>query len=340
MTGYEEVDYAHAVARVRSLETGLLRPADLERLLEAPSIQEAWKLARELVGIAENTPVSEFETTLGQELARFFAYVASFLPDRSVPNWFYMRHDYHNLKVLMKELWLGEPADTGAYSLVGNYPVEELRRQVLLMDPPGAEDDPEVPSPWRGRLPRPYRTAMAAARSAWESSADPQAIDVVLDRFLFEALEVEARKLGPTIHRVSQCLVDLANLKVLLRSGRLGKNRAFLRLAVLPGGSIPAPRWLDLLGASVDRIAQVAGEPYAAMLYAANGDPGTVERLGDNYVTAVLKEARYVAMGREPVLALLWAKDNDIRNLRIVLSGKLNGVPAPAIRERLRDSYV
>jgi len=339
MMAYEEADYAQAVARCRVLEGRLLRRADLDRLLEAPGVNECWKLARDLAGIQESPPVDDFETSLGSELARFYAYVSAFLPDISVPGWLLLRYDYHHLKVLMKEQWLGEAADEAAYSQLGNYPVARLRSQLRSAESE-EPDDPEAVASWTDRLPHAYRAAIAAARRAWGEKADAQVIDLVLDRFLFAAMAGQARGLGPFFEEFAGSLADLANLKVLLRCGRLGKDRAFLSEALVPGGSIPQDKWLELSQVAPDRLLGALRAPYGGMLQAAHGDPGTVERLGENHLTARLRPARYVAMGREPVLALLWAKETDIRNLRIVVSGKLNGMPESALRERLRDCHV
>jgi V/A-type H+-transporting ATPase subunit C len=339
MIAYEEADYAHAVARCRALEGRLLRRADLERLLEAPGVNECWKTARDLAGISENLPVDEFEAVLGSELARFYAYVSGFLPDSSVPGWLLLRYDYHHLKVLMKEMWLGEVADEAAFSLLGNYPVARLRQQLGLVESELPGDAEEVPT-GKDRLPPAYRHAIASARQAWEEKADAQVIDLVLDRCLFAAMAGQAPGLGPSFQEFVAILADLANLKILLRCGRLGKDRAFLREALVPGGAIPGHKWLELGQVAPDRLFSALGAPYAGMLQAAQGDAGTVERLGDNHLTAYLRKTHYVAMGREPVLALLWAKEGDIRNLRIAVSGKLNGMPGNAIRERLRDCHV
>ncbi|HAI20853.1 MAG TPA: hypothetical protein DCM14_02945, partial [Clostridiales bacterium UBA8153] len=244
MIAYEEADYAQAVARCRALEGRLLRRADLDRLLETPGLGECWKLARDLAGIQESGQVDEFEAALGAELARFYAYVSGFLPDSSVPGWLLLRYDYHHLKVLMKEMWLGEAADAAAYGRLGNYAIAQLRRQ--LSSPESEEPEyPEVVASWKDRLPRAYRSAIAAARQAWEESAGAQVIDLVLDRFLFAAMAGQATNLGPLFQEFTAALADLANLKVLLRCARLGKDRAFLREALVPGGAIPVPKWLE-----------------------------------------------------------------------------------------------
>jgi V/A-type H+-transporting ATPase subunit C len=42
----------------------------------------------------------------------------------------------------------------------------------------------------------------------------------------------------------------------------------------------------------------------------------------------------------EPIIAFIIAKENDIKNIRIILSGKLNKLLPSKIKERVRDTYV
>ena len=44
--------------------------------------------------------------------------------------------------------------------------------------------------------------------------------------------------------------------------------------------------------------------------------------------------------GIAPLAAYILARENEIKMVRIILSGKLNGFPDEFIRERLRDMYV
>jgi V/A-type H+-transporting ATPase subunit C len=41
-----------------------------------------------------------------------------------------------------------------------------------------------------------------------------------------------------------------------------------------------------------------------------------------------------------PLAAYILARENEIKTVRILLSGKLNDLPENSIRERLRDMYV
>lgn len=50
--------------------------------------------------------------------------------------------------------------------------------------------------------------------------------------------------------------------------------------------------------------------------------------------------AKYKALTIEPLVAYVYAKETEIKNIRMILTGKINQVEPKNIKERLRDSYV
>ena len=47
-----------------------------------------------------------------------------------------------------------------------------------------------------------------------------------------------------------------------------------------------------------------------------------------------------MAFGEHPLIGYLYAKENELTTIRIILTGRLAGLDAETIRERLRESYV
>ena len=60
----------------------------------------------------------------------------------------------------------------------------------------------------------------------------------------------------------------------------------------------------------------------------------------DDALCAYLESAKYSAFGDAPLVAYLAAKEIELSNIRILLTAKLEKLPAPEIRERLRATYV
>ena len=53
-----------------------------------------------------------------------------------------------------------------------------------------------------------------------------------------------------------------------------------------------------------------------------------------------MKSAKMISFGGEPLLAYIYAKETEIKVIRIIMVGKLNNINGEVIRERLRDIYV
>ena len=66
----------------------------------------------------------------------------------------------------------------------------------------------------------------------------------------------------------------------------------------------------------------------------------SLDKFCDNYVMSYMKEAKQKALTIEPILAFIYAKRTEFKNIRIILTGKLNNINPEKIKERLRESYV
>ena len=61
---------------------------------------------------------------------------------------------------------------------------------------------------------------------------------------------------------------------------------------------------------------------------------------GDNKMTDSMRSQKYESFSVGPLLAYLLARQNEIKTVRIILTGKQNEFPDEAIRERIREMYV
>ena len=138
-------------------------------------------------------------------------------------------------------------------------------------------------------------------------------------------------------------MIDAANLRSLIRTQRLGLDAGFLREVLFPGGSVTpeairagsgsgaAALWR---GTAFARAAELGDEA------AKGGSLTAFEKACDNAVLKTAAGARQVPFGVEVALGYLIAKEAEWTAVRIVMAGRLAGLSADAIRERLRDAYV
>ena len=64
------------------------------------------------------------------------------------------------------------------------------------------------------------------------------------------------------------------------------------------------------------------------------------EKSCDDYLMAFMRDAKYKSLTVEPLLAFIYAVETEVKTVRIIVNGKLNGIDTEVIKERLRDAYV
>ena len=91
----------------------------------------------------------------------------------------------------------------------------------------------------------------------------------------------------------------------------------------------------------MDEIAQyLEGTSYAGGADALKESPSAFERWCDNRMIETLKPQKYEDVFRRASAGLSDREENEIKTVRIILTGKQNGFPGDAIRERIREMYV
>lgn len=329
--------YTYSVARIRALERRLLDRARIEMMLEARTAQDVLKILAETdYGslLAEVKDVHQYEIILGMERKKVFELLRKIAPQKEIIDIFAVRYDFHNFKVLLKAKYLGELAAELTVD-AGTIDPGKLEKMV-------AEDD------WRD-LPANYRKAVETAVSGFNQTGDPQAFSFLLDSAMFEILIDLAKQSGSEyLVNYYRIQIDLLNIGAFLRVKNLKKSREFLDNVLLANGTIEKRVFLLLYNepepadALISRLNLTDYAPIVeegARFWAKHRTTTHFEKLADNYLLEFVKNAKLVVFGVEPLLAYLVAKEIEIRVIRMIMVGKLNGIPAEDIRERLRDVY-
>lgn len=327
----QENDYLYLTAYIHSLENRLLTRERTERMLEANTVAEAAKVLGECgyPELTELTPAA-IDQVLAAARAELYSQLRGLVPDPGVLDVFSLKYDYHNAKVLIK----AEAMHTDPQPLMidaGRWPVVHLREGYAQQD--------------LGHTSTIYAQAVAKARETLSHTGDPQAADLVLDRACYEELAQVAQAVHSAfLSRYVELLVDAANLRSAVRTLRIGRGPMFLKQVLLPGGSISVDALTQALnntetlprlyaGTALAPAAEIAGEVIAG------GPLARFERLCDDAVMHEMAGARRKALGEEPVIGYLYAKDAEFTTIRIILTGRLAGLATDTIRERLRECY-
>ncbi len=330
------IKYVQAVPRIRSVENKLLDKAKIERMIQGNSAEETFKILQETEYGTLMTNVKrpeDYEIVLSEELKRLYSFMYEISPDKSLIDTMSVRYDYHNIKVLLKGRALNKDL---SYLLipVGTVLVDEMKMYISMAD--YKELSPIIIE------------AIEKAEVAFEEAKDPQQIDVILDRYMYKDMLSRAEVLGePYLLEFLKRNIDLINLKTLLRVKKQKKSRKFLENVIIEGGKLEKEVFSEMLNGSNENIvSKLQYTDYNEIVklgideYVQNGSLKIFEKLSDNFIMSFIRDSKYVSFGIEPLLAYIFAKENEIKIVRIIMVGKLNNISGDVIRERLRDIYV
>lgn len=324
-------EYIYLSTVLRAKGAKMLSRDKAERMLDAPSFEEAAKMLTEN-GYPDMSAYSakQVEAALAQFGAKQFQYVARLCPSSEVIDLFRIKYDYHNIKAIMKSEMAGVERND-LLSDAGRIPVKELlniyQEEKYLA------------------LPEAMSKAVAEARAVLAHSANPQQADFILDKAYFEEIQKLASDIGSKFMKgYSELLIDSANLRSAVRTLRMKKDTEFLKNALVPGGGVDVKRILDAASSGEALAALFASGALAKAASlaadAAAGAPLTAFELAcDNALTDYLSGSSMIAFGEEPVVAYLAAVETEITAVRMILTGKISGIDSNTIRERLRDIH-
>jgi V/A-type H+-transporting ATPase subunit C len=328
--------YIYAVSRIRVIENRLLGQSEIERMADAKTPEQALKILTEAGygrHTAEAVTPADFEKLLEEEHRRLYALLREISPDPGVFDIFLQPYDFHNIKVLLKAEFTGVEEYNRLLTNKGSMEVEKLRailrdRQLYDMPPVVGE-------------------AVKEAIAELNHTRDPQTVDLILDRACYRRMREMADSTDSRFLRnFIAATVDLLNVQIVLRLKSLKKNNEFARRTILPGGHIKPEVLLEVAEESMERFETVLRDtPYraaAARLFKNYGKPGgkaLPEQLSDDFTLAYTIIGRQKISGIEPLIGYMLNKEAELRNIRTIMVGKLNGISPDRIKERLRTVY-
>ncbi len=327
----KDTDYMYISARIRCLENRLLTRERMERMLDARTNEEAVKILSEC-GYQELEPLTaeNLERSLAEAREETFQELAEASPNPQLVDVFRVKYDYHNAKAIIKCAATNQDPrhlliDAGRVS-AGTL-LDAFRQGDL------------------SALPQALAGAMEQAQERLLATGDPQKCDFSLDEGYYgELSRLAAEAKSDFLSGYVALMIDTANLKSAVRVMRLGKNEDFLKSVLVSGGRVSPAAIVEAYGQDGKLTELFTGHlQESAQLGAAilkGGRQTAFEKACDNALNNYLRESRMIPFGDGVLVAYAAARENEITAARIILTGRLGGVPTSAIRERLRDAYV
>ncbi len=326
----ENSEYAYAVGRIRALETRWIDSAALNSLISAPD-------ARFLSLFVESTGLgggdmgnsSLILSNLEESYSETFAIVRAMIIEEEMRRLISLKYDYELLKLILKEARKsGEVVIPIVFQERSNYGYQHLKS---ALTEGRATETGEV-------LFQNYRR-MKGLREPSGRDIDI-ACDIAYHTELFMLLD---RCRNPFIKNYFIRSIDAKNIVTALRIKSQGKKRSALRGRLIPFGSIDQVYFEEGFDLNIDGFAGIIiFSPLASILSQVDKseDEGEqiawIEKNMEEHLLQYLRESVFVNLGVEPLLAFLWEKEIENKNLRTILITKLSGVPAHIIKKQIR----
>lgn len=330
------MQFTQALSRIWVFETRLLDRTKIERMIEATSAEEALKILNETEYsniLSKAKRVNDYENILSYELKRIYELMYELCPVKDVVDLMSVKYRYHNLKVLLKGKFLSKDLS----NLLIDLGIEDLKELKSIIDLDNFDD-------LKGNT----KKAVIEVVKDFEENKDPQKIDIIVDRYMFDEMQDIKKKLNYKFtDKLVLATIDLTNIRTLIRLKKQGQGREFASKVLISGGAIDKDTLISIINETPENIiTKLSTTIYSDIIkegiesFKESNSASLLEKLSDNYIMDLMKGARLVTFGPDRILSYIYAKETEIKIIRIIMVGKLNNISQEVIRERLRDSYV
>jgi len=327
--GQEDWRYAYPTARVRALELAMLPRSVFADMANAASFADAAELlAGTEYAVDAQTDAARLEQMLLERRSEVRRLFSQLILDEGILTFLRAREDFANMRLAVRRVVTERPLGLD-YSNDGNVPAEEFEDIF-------AQENYE-------RLPDYLQEAVEAAILGYYENRDIRRIDYEIDR-MYAAWRIRQAEALKDVFCLSLMRIrnDLDNLRMMLRlkmAGREEDTRLFV-----PAGFVETDRFVQALAAGWEAVAALFyATPYYELLEASipylRSEQSflKLEKECEDYVKGFLKTTRSIPAGPQPVIAYFLMKEAEIRTVRMVLTGKKNGLAAKLILDRLGE---
>ena len=321
----QKKDYTFAVARIRAKENTLLSDNDISVLMSAKNFDECLNLLADKGWNTEN--ISDYEEIFQQQENLLWDFMRELADDLSDFNVFICQKDFFNLKSAVKAV-ISDSSTDGIFLRSGNVPAETIYNAVKNKE--------------YSLIPDYLSVCAKEAVKTLLQTRDGQLCDIIIDRALLEYINKLALNSNSDIVKLyANTLVAVANIKIAVRCSKTNKQSDFIRIAVSECNTLNRDMLIKAASMGIDEICNyLSFTDYRGAVEALKKSPSAFEIWCDNKLTESLQPQKWEPFSIGPLIAYVFAKENEIKTVRIILSAKANNLDNEIIKERLRKMYV
>jgi len=233
---------------------------------------------------------------------------------------------YHNLKSAIKEIVTGDKHPDTFYH-INPYGAKHMVKIVTEKN-------------WND-LPEHARKAAADAYNSFAQSRDGQLCDIIVDKASLDAIKKTGEESGEKVVRdYAETTVAVTDIKIAVRCVKTGKSVDFAKMALAKCDTLDVDTLAKAVGGGMEKVVEyIKRSNYKEAAEALAESPSDFECWVDNKMIRTMKPQKTNPFTIGPLFAYVIARQNEIKTVRIVMTGKENGLDADSIRQRVREMY-
>lgn len=314
-------------------EQTLLTEKQWQDLLNATSF-EALKLV--LTGTPYEMTVSQLanpdmiEQILMQQLKETYDFLFEATPQSEIVEIFAAQYLFHNLKVLLKTKATQQSLEHLLIP-IGKYSIDILKHLVETLESAVVDD-----------------SVVLEVRNTWNDYETYQiidAIDIGCDGGYFRYLRTLQQRIhDDSISKLIDVLIDFYNFITVLRAKEMKKSRSFMYTMMTQQGQFSKNEVIEIIETNqLSRLFDHLENPFFGRKFDRFIEKMTVgsitarelEQLKDTYLSYLFDSHQLDIQGPFQVLRYLFKKELEVSNLRLILTGFVNGLSKGQISERM-----
>lgn len=320
------MDYIYALGKIRVLEKRLLNKIDIDRMVYTETAEKAFQVLNN-TDFSDNllqVEAHQYERAIQADLLQSKDLIQRMsVDDERLFYFLFLKYDFHNIKTLLKLRLKKEENWQDKLIPFGTHEAEELVNYILL------DNRKDLPA-------GDFKDSINRLLNHLSS----ETIDNLCDQEYFKLILSWSRKLRDEFLLSLVVLeIDFANLRMILRARQKIENFYIF------GGNISFEQFLQIKNQGDEAVMNYL-RFYLTKTKLKFFDRFFHERklwqfeqAFDNLFISELKSTRIILTEPAMVAAYILAKDIAFRNVRIIMSGKINEAPVEMIKARIRDVF-
>ena len=320
----KDTNYAYCVARLRANETKMLNSQQMLKLTECKSAEEAINMLYSLGWTETKGTVNEI---ISEQSKSLWTLLYESVPDKKELDVLCILNDFFNIKAAVKCHFTAE--DPFKYFVYpSSLDLNELTDKINSHDFSSLSKEIGV-----------------TAEKAYEAAClteNGQSAEIIVDKGAIDCLcEYSKAKKNSLVNEVCAFLCDTANIKIAIRINALGKSRDFAEIAIGNCSRLDRKTLIEKSLSDKESLFEyLLSSVYKDGVLLFEESSALYEKWCDDSLIKLLSKAKYTAFGFDPVCAYYFAKQNEIKTVRIVLNAIASGLEPDTIKERVRLLYV